>query len=204
MTTRRTVIQAGAMIAAAATPVLSLSAFTAPEGQAAPSGPALQYYRVAYDGRIAGAASFGAAARSLGACVHDIDGNMTALWYHELQPRWQHSPAAVAGMTRFSALLGLQMMASAAGLRVIYRGNHHLESPATVHGLFGSAAVLSGRTALPSAAGAWPAEVAGIVMSWPRTALAIDRAHSNILDADRRAVGPDALVSWILAPARRV
>jgi hypothetical protein len=111
---------------------------------------------------------------------------------------------AVAGMTRFSALLGLQMMASAAGLRLIYRGNHHLEPPPAVHELFGSAAMLSGRPPLPAAAGAWPAAVAAIIMSWPRTALAIDRPHSNVLDADRRAVGPDSPVSWILAPVRRV
>jgi hypothetical protein len=201
MTTRRAIIQAGIALAAAATP--ALSALGTSRKAASSATGSMTYYKVVYDGQAPEAASFGASAQRLGAPVHDIDGDVTALWYHDLHPRWQRSAVPVAGMTRYCSLLGLSMMASAAGLRVIYRGNHHLEAAAPEHELFGPAAALSEPPPLSVLSRAWPAEVAGLLMRWPSEATTMERAHSSILEANRWAVGPESLVSWILAPMRR-
>jgi len=201
MTTRRAIIQAGIALAAVATPVLS--ALGTSRKAATSATGSMTYYKVVYDGQAPEAASFGASAQRLGASVHDIDGDVTALWYHDLHPRWQRSPVPVAGMTRFCSLLGLSMMASAVGLRVIYRGNHHLEAARPQHELFGPAAVLSEQAALSVGPRAWPAEVAALLMDWPSEATAMERAHSSILQANQRGLGPESLVSWILAPVRR-
>jgi len=197
MTTRRAVIQAGVALAAAT------GAGAGALGSALRSSHALQFYRVAYDGRFVAARSFAAAVRELGGQTHDTEGDITSFWYRDLYHRWRSQPAAVAGMTTFDALLGLSMMASGAGLRVIFRAHHHLDRQPTTHEFFGPVAVLRGLNPLPRSERGWGGAVADLLMRWPATALAVARPASTYLDAARSGVAAESLVSWIIAPHRR-
>jgi len=193
-TSRRDVLKSGAALAAIAASSLPLQAV---------ASDVLRFYKVAYDGRFREGSLFGARARLLGADVHDIDGDITGLWYDHLYRRWKQSPDPVAGLTQYNSLLALQMMASVDGLRVIYRAHHVPGRAGARHEAFGPTRALASLPALSGSAEQWPAAAAEFVMRWRPEDRAIDRARSTILDADTRGCPAGALVSWILAPVSR-
>jgi hypothetical protein len=102
-------------------------------------------------------------------------------------------------MTTFNSLLGLQMMASTDGLRVIYRAHHHRDGERVSHELFGPKPILAAVTQLRGSDEQWGGTAARIIMQWPDRLTAVARSASTVLDADRKGVNGDSLVSWILA-----
>jgi hypothetical protein len=199
-TTRRDLLKSGAAVAAVAASGAIAAADLSLRG---PVPAALRFHKVAYDGRFGEATLFAARARALGADVHDIDGDITDLWYEHLYPQWKRAPIPVAGITRFNSLLALQLMAGIGGLRVIYRASHARDRARTSHELYGPRAALAMIPPLAGAPERWAPAAAGIVMRWRADWTAIDRGHSTILDADARGLPADALISWILAPVRQ-
>jgi hypothetical protein len=94
------------------------------------------------------------------------------------------------------------MFAQDAGLRVIYRAHHRtLGNGRVTHEVYGPHAL---RDRIDFGSGRWGARAAAVVTTWPSDAVTVARAQSNVLDANRGPmVGPETLLSWIMAPLRR-
>ena len=87
--------------------------------------PAL--YRVLFDQRFAASREFGREAHWRGLNAHAFNGDITHVWYHDLHPRWQHGPAAIAGFTAHGALFCLERLAWDVGMRVTHRAEQRYE-----------------------------------------------------------------------------
>jgi hypothetical protein len=119
MATRREIVKAGA--AALAPPIAAGRAWSAPREDA--------IFRAVYDERFAEARAFAAAAAARGWPVRAIRGDVTELWFHELDPRWRQGPAAIAGVTDPAALFCLETLARDRGLRLAARADLGHEGP---------------------------------------------------------------------------
>jgi hypothetical protein len=161
---------------------------------------AMRFHKVIFDADFHQSRLFAADARSLGANVHAIRGDVTDLWHDDLYHRWRRAPAAIAGMTRFDSLFILEMMAADVGMRVIFRVHHHpRDDGSTAHEVFGTLAYVRPMR-LGESEHEWVRTIARSVMSWPTEKAAISKACSNIGEARARAIGPRTLISWIIAP----
>ena len=67
--------------------------------------------KVIFDTRYRASSSFGTHAASLGLTLRPIAGDVTALWFGELQPLWAKREGAVLGMTTGVSLLCLEQLA---------------------------------------------------------------------------------------------
>jgi len=198
MANRREFIQGSVAMAVAVAAAPGMSVF------AAVPAP-MDLYKVVFDQRFSACRTFGAEAKRLGASVHGVSGDITDLWYHDLYYRWRQSPAAIAGMTRHSSLFGLEMMAGDVGMRVIYRAHHRPgQNGAITHEVFGPSAAQRRQAELRGPEADWSRTAANIVMTWPADMTAISKAQSNIAGADQKRVGSETLISWIIAPVRRI
>jgi hypothetical protein len=116
MASRREFIQAG--IAASVLPLAvagSSIAHSRRENQA-------NFYKVIFDERFPASAAYGDDWRARGAAVHAIQGDITDLWFHDLDHRWKkEGPAAIAGLTAHGALFCLERLAWDHGMRVVSR-----------------------------------------------------------------------------------
>jgi hypothetical protein len=83
-------------------------------------------YKVIYDQRFAGSAAFAAAVRKLGFATHAIRGDITGLWFNDLDRHWRERRAPVAGLTTESALFCLERLAWDHQMRVAFRAEHPL------------------------------------------------------------------------------
>ncbi|HEV7432652.1 MAG TPA: hypothetical protein VGN77_06380 [Steroidobacteraceae bacterium] len=128
---RRDFVVSGAATAAA----LSASAFAvATITDEATNNAALHPlpYRIIFDRRFQESCSFGASAAQLGCAIQPIAGDITALWFNELQPRWARGEGAIVGMTTMSSLLCLEQLAWQQWMRVVARVEHHSEPDGTL------------------------------------------------------------------------
>jgi hypothetical protein len=165
---------------------------------AAARASALPLHKVIVDTDVPQSRLFGAAAQNLGAAVHAIAGDVTDFWHEGLVDRGHDT--AIAGMTRFHSFFAIDMLAADAGLRVIYRGHHHVASNGTTsHDLFGPKDAIRHIKFDGSKAG-WSRSLATILTSWPADHRAIAKAHSTISEAHARGISGGALVSWLIAP----
>ena len=80
--------------------------------------PAL--YRVLFDQRFAASREFGREAQWRGQNAQGFNGDITNVWYHDLHPRWQQGPVAIAGLTAHGALFCLERLAWDVGMRVTH------------------------------------------------------------------------------------
>src|SRR5580658_2190210 len=81
-------------------------------------------YKVVFDARFTVSVAFGSAARSIGMTTNSIHGDITDLWFHDLDARWGKSTVAVAGLTAQGAIFCLERLAWDHGMRVVFRGDH--------------------------------------------------------------------------------
>jgi hypothetical protein len=75
-------------------------------------------YKVIFDERFPASVAFANQVKSEGLPVHGIRGDITALWFHDLDLRWRQGPAAIAGLTDANALFCLDLLARDKGMRV--------------------------------------------------------------------------------------
>ena len=112
---RRDVMTAGGALAA-------LSAIAPSIGTAQAASLARQPLHMAVvDTRFAPARTFAAQMKRSGLRVAPINGDITELWYDELDGLWRRQPAAIAGFTADSALFCLERLAMDRGLRVAFQ-----------------------------------------------------------------------------------
>ncbi len=81
-------------------------------------------FAVVYDQRYAAAHAFADAMAWRGHSVFGYGGDLTAVWMHEIEPRWSRSAGALAGMTTPTALFCLEQLAAQHWLRVVTRTDH--------------------------------------------------------------------------------
>lgn len=124
MASRREFLQVG--IAAAVLPVAAWAKASALGAGGSPSS----FYKVIVDDRFPASVEFGVEMSRLGAPVHAIHGDITGLWYHDLDARWkavsngQQGPIAIAGLTAHGPLFCLERLAWDHGMRVELRTEH--------------------------------------------------------------------------------
>src|SRR5277367_3799977 len=114
MKNRREFLQAG--IAASLLP-LAMPAVAAPEGQVS----ATTFHKVIFDERFPASVAFGAEWKARGAAVHAIRGDITDLWFHDLDHQWKKQPVPIAGLTAHGPLFCLERLAWDHGMRVVSR-----------------------------------------------------------------------------------
>ena len=160
-------------------------------------------YRVVFDQRFAPCRAFAAGAGRLGCPVRPIAGDVTALWFDELQPSWARGEGTVVGVTNDKALFCLEQLAWDDWMRVRARIEHHFKPDGTVrHRLF------MPRSALRSAAVAlagdekWPERLAVPLV----TALGADSRErpvewTAVTRGPARGASQLSLVSWVIAPS---
>jgi hypothetical protein len=125
MINRRQVLQSG-LVATSLPLVSGVSLIAAQSAHArALEHPAL--YRVLFDQRFAVSREFGREAQWRGQNVQGFNGDITNIWFHDLHPRWQRGPAAIAGFTAHGALFCLERLAWDVGMRVSHRVEQRYE-----------------------------------------------------------------------------
>jgi hypothetical protein len=121
MASRREFIQAG--LAASLLPVAGSAAIgSAARGSAAEaSNPPAPFYKVIVDERFPSSTAYGEEWQARGAAVHTIRGDITDLWFHDLDLQWKKRPVPIAGLTAHGPLFCLERLAWDHGMRVASR-----------------------------------------------------------------------------------
>lgn len=114
-TSRREFLQAG-LVASVLPVTLSAtgSAFPPPNARAS-------FYKVIFDERFPASVLFGEGWKALGAPVHAIRGDITDLWFYDLDVQWKKRPVPIAGLTAHGPLFCLERLAWDHGMRVVTR-----------------------------------------------------------------------------------
>jgi len=198
MASRREFLQMG--VAALALPISARAALGTPVPAAAAAESArVPLYKVVYDERHAPCRAFAGEAKGLGVAVHGIRGDITGLWFNDLDARWKKEPVAIAGLTEQGPLFCLERLAWDHGMRVIYRADHTYRDGYMEHDLSGSDRMLREAVELSSSGPDWSARVASLLTRCPAS-----RAQASKLTvgtpAAKQAGDPGHLVSWVIAP----
>jgi hypothetical protein len=190
MGNRREFIQAGIAVTATAS-------VTGAPAQAA--APAHRIHKVVYDERFAEPVRFARAAESLGLQTHAISGDMTALWYGELDGLWRKEPVAIAGMTRHGPMFCLEMLARDHGMRLVYQAEHQIAYAEIRHTVSGALASLRRSGGLTGSGAAWPELMAGLVADTPVEPALSGKVGVITRIQDGRAA-EEPLFTWVIAP----
>jgi len=117
MDNRRTFLKLGLSACAAGAMSIPASA----RGIAAPP-----YYKMVFDERFDEARAFATAAMERGIPTAAIRGDITKLFFEDLDLRWKQGPVVLAGYTTQASLFCLDLLARDRGMRV----SHRTTSPA--------------------------------------------------------------------------
>jgi hypothetical protein len=199
MTNRREILQGG--IALTSLPLVAGATWAAPE---APAYSSHVLYRILFDSRFSESRAFGEEAARLGGVVRGFAGDITDLWYHELDERWRAGPAAIAGMTRHGPLFCLERLAWNAAMRVVYRATHVPDRNGwTAHFLSASEPMLSIAAGLHAQESDWARCAARAITHCPMDATSKPMTLSVSATSQKPEETGDPLISWVIAPRVR-
>jgi hypothetical protein len=119
MTTRRQFVQTGLVLAAAPLAPFAVAAQPA-------AAPAVALDRFVYDVRFAVAESFAAAAGRRGVPLAAFAGDLTELWYRDLDLAWRRRPETIGGATTAHGLFVLETLAMDRRMHVVAREDRGL------------------------------------------------------------------------------
>jgi hypothetical protein len=158
-------------------------------------------YKMVFDQRFPSSRAFAEEAERLGVPVHGIKGDMTDLWYHDLDARWKQGPAAIAGMTAHGAIFCLERLAWDQRMRVVFRTDHrYLTDGSIEHALSGPTSMLRQAAGLNMETD-WASEMANLVTRCP--AIRSQSSLANVIGPTLRHAGdPEHLISWLIAPVQ--
>ena len=145
-------------------------------------------HRVVFDSHHEQSVRFATEARRRGVETSDTRGDVAALYVRALMMRWRESAIAVAGLTPYSQLFGLRLLAETPRLRLVFL--QEMESGDA----YGPSTVCTGPRSADSAA------TARLLCGWPARDVTVARRRSNILSAQDHPFTNDALVAWLIAP----
>jgi hypothetical protein len=189
MANRRQFIQAGLAVTAAG--ATSAKAKT-------PATPSYRIHKVIYDGRFAEPARFAKTAKALGLQAHAIDGDMTDLWYRELDALWRQEPTAIAGMTRHGPMFCFEMLARDRGMRLVYQAEHEICDGEVRHTVSGALPNIKRSTGLTQSGAAWPELMAALVADTP-VQPALSGAVRVVARTAPGAAAEEPLFTWVIA-----
>jgi hypothetical protein len=198
MASRREFLQIG--VAALALPISARTGLTpAVSGLANQSVPT-PLYKVVFDQRFLSSRAFAGEVKRLGGPVFGIKGDITDLWFHDLDARWKREPIGIAGLTEHGPLFCLERLAWDHGMRVVYRADHTYRSDGYMeHELTGSEQMLREAVDLSSSGANWTSRMASLLTRCPAS-----RAQASkmtvVTPTARPADDPEHLVSWVIAP----
>ena len=78
------------------------------------------YYKVVFDERFEGPRAFAAGAARRGIATVAIRGDVTRLFFDDLDLRWKQGPVRLAGYTTPASLFCLELLARDRGMRVVH------------------------------------------------------------------------------------
>ncbi|MGP6010926.1 twin-arginine translocation signal domain-containing protein [Pseudomonas aeruginosa] len=157
------------------------------------------------DSRFTACQRFGEAAERAGLSHVAIAGDVTALWYRHLDPKWRKEPTIIAGMTARQPLFVLERLAWDRGMRVVLRVEHDWQADGSVsHSLQAPEHQLPGLTALFSGDADWNERFARLTAncSWNLARSPCGQSKTSA-PSHIHNERPAALVSWIIAPSQR-
>ena len=201
---RRRFMKSGIAVSAAASlaAVPSVSRATSSD----PLGLKLPLHLALFDTRFPAAHAFARALAIRGVTLAPFDGDVTPVWFEQLDPVWRQYPLTVAGLTTEGALFCLEQLAWDNGMRVAYRGIH-AASPdgGTDHVLEASVHRSHDVQGRISGAQPWPAQVADIIANIDEAVSAFpsdaaSRSQATYRTRSRPDRAPSRLVSWLIAP----
>jgi hypothetical protein len=179
------------------------AALRAGVGFAAPRTPegagVLPLDRLIVDDRYEDALRIAAHAANGARLTSRFSGDLTRLWYEQLDLSWRARPEALAGITTRDGLFVLETLAADHRMRVIFRAEHAAAQDGRVrHRMHGPARALAQMTAR-SGAGNWRASAARALMACPVGQYAA--SSGECVSAEDGAAPRDAaLYSWVIAP----
>ena len=199
MASRREFLQVG--IAALALPISAHAALSPAADAPEATAPVTPLYKVVYDERFPASVAFGTEARRLGLPTHSIRGDITDLWFHDLDAQWKRKPVAVAGLTAQGALFCLERLAWDHGMRVVFRGDHQYQPLGVIeHVVTGPESVVHQAASLQDDGDGWAVRVANLVARIPEG----QSTPAKVTIHGRATVPADAeaeeLISWVIAP----
>jgi hypothetical protein len=110
---RRTLLRSGAAV--------STVAFVPGLSAGASGDVGLGIERFVFDNRFSDAIDAARSAAAKGIRLSEVDGDMTALWYDDLNLRWKKRPMTLAGVTGEDALFVLATLAPEYRMRVVHQ-----------------------------------------------------------------------------------
>ncbi len=205
MTNRREILQMGVL--ASALPIAGSQFISAVNATSQGATAYTTPYKVIFDERFAQSVAFGAEARRRGARVHAIQGDITSLWYHELDAQWKAQPVAIAGLTTHGPAFCLEILARDHGMRVVYRAEHACVRNEVSHACTGPQSALDRLRALGSAGDHWPLQVASLITQFPAEHGSMASSTMVGVTHPQATADEEPLLSWVIAPksgARRI
>jgi len=163
----------------------------------------LPLYKIIADENFELSTAFAQHAAARGANVHVGSSDITSLWFHDLEPRWRHTPLAIAGLTTPEALFCLEQLARDHGMRVVTRAEHRMRNHEVIeHSIYGPSEVVSCMDYGCKTTTAWPATVADALLTFPSTPrlFTTTTIAQNVAREQRLN---DTLVSWLIALPHR-
>jgi hypothetical protein len=198
MASRREFLQIG--VAALALPISARAGLTPANSGLANQSVPTPLYKVIFDQRFLSSRAFAGEVKRLGAPIYAIKGDITDLWFHDLDARWKREPIGIAGLTEHGPLFCLERLAWDHGMRVVYRADHTYRSDGYMeHELSGSEQMLREAVDLSSSGANWSSRMASLLTRCPAS-----RAEASkmtvVTPTARQADDPEHLVSWVIAP----
>jgi hypothetical protein len=195
MASRREFIQAGF----AATAAASVAGTSTQAAESAAVAAPYRIHKVIYDGRFAEPVRFAKAAEALGLPTHAISGDITALWYGELDGLWREEAVAIAGMTRHGPMFCLEMLARDHGMRLVYQAEHQIADAEVRHTVSGALPSLRRSGGLIEAGAAWPERMASLVADTP-VEPALRGAVDVVTRTEAGGAAEEPLFTWVIGP----
>jgi hypothetical protein len=204
LVSRRRFMATGITVGAAASlaAVASVSRSTGTD----PLGLRLPLHLALFDTRFPAAHAFARALAVRGVSLAPFDGDVTPVWFEQLDPVWRRYPLTVAGLTTEGALFCLEQLAWDNGMRLAYRGVHSASPDGgTDHVLEASVHRSQDVQGRISGAQPWPAQVADMIASIDEPVAAFpsdeqQRSRATYRTRSRGDRTPSRLVSWLIAP----
>lgn len=81
----------------------------------------VRYYKAVFDGRFEESRAFAAGAAARGIATAAVRGDVTRLFFDDLDLRWKQGPVWLAGYTTAASLFCLELLARDRGMRLRYR-----------------------------------------------------------------------------------
>jgi hypothetical protein len=155
-------------------------------------------HKVLVDGELAESVAYGEAAESSGFRLRVFArGDISDVWYDELDLLWRQQRVPIAGLTRHGPLFVLERFAWDRGMRVVFRGEHS-PGPATVvsHRLRGSDEAVAAAARLVASGADWAEAFAlASTLTDPRRG----RVSARAFTSPGRLSSGERLYSWVIA-----